>query len=521
MKKLKIHLLLIFSVFYFSCASNAQDETPVLTEDVQQEENPVLYEDLELPEEVEVFDLEEPEEETAKEELETKETVIPEQKEQEEAVQDEEGFFMSDPFETSVHIKPFDEDSALPEEKEKTEEPDSAENENKEVQVNQENTLDEDSGLEESSGKEIIEENNPETDVTETEQTYIEAPEQEEPSESEGESDTEVQEEPEEDLYPDFVKDEAVPSRSTTIKKNQYLDIKYPGTGWVYLGENEGTSLFAYFGRRLNTGGKETLFTLRARKEGKALLSFYKLDRLTGGYIEDWLEGSSAKEEHVEAPSYAEAVPPRPSRKITLAPEEAQENAVVESSKIEIEPYGTEETKAINRRVPPAPAKKEEAKPAAQKETSKSRSTEEDSGVVTVIQNTASQKDNAAKPGEKKEAKQKTENNLPAPAKQEIKEDTSSLTGDSILELAKKAYNDKKYEESLSYLEEFFKKSSARTDEGLFLQAKLYESSSQVRNIKKALDSYETIVNNYPESRHWNESYERMTYLKRFYFSIR
>ena len=48
------------------------------------------------------------------------------------------------------------------------------------------------------------------------------------------------------------------PSRSMTIKKNQYIDITYPGTGWIYLGQKDNKKDFTFFGRKL--GGKDTSF---------------------------------------------------------------------------------------------------------------------------------------------------------------------------------------------------------------------------------------------------------------------
>lgn len=79
----------------------------------------------------------------------------------------------------------------------------------------------------------------------------------------------------------------------------------------------------------------------------------------------------------------------------------------------------------------------------------------------------------------------------------------------------------KKYQETLAYLEDFFTKATTRVDEGLFLQGQTFESNSSVRNIKSALDTYETIVRRYPQSVNWAKANERITYLRKFYFNIR
>lgn len=73
-----------------------------------------------------------------------------------------------------------------------------------------------------------------------------------------------------------------------TMTSGQYLDISYPGSGWLYLGEEDGKQLFRYFGRKIGT--TDTSFTLRSRNEGTTLLHFSKTDTLTGDIIDDWLE---------------------------------------------------------------------------------------------------------------------------------------------------------------------------------------------------------------------------------------
>ena len=105
-----------------------------------------------------------------------------------------------------------------------------------------------------------------------------------------------------------------------TVKNNQYIEVNYPGSGWVYIGETEKTPLFSYFGRKLGT--ENTSFTLRSRKAGKTVLHFYKNDALTSRYIDDYLEvivqdESATPGTKSVAPSYAEIVPPKPERRIT------------------------------------------------------------------------------------------------------------------------------------------------------------------------------------------------------------
>ncbi len=577
MKIQKIAVLSLITFFLVSCASNAQASadaetvSEVQTEAEASQEND-SDEDLPLPEEVEIFE-ELPEENT--------DEISGTSEVQEEKLQDEEGFYLTNPYETFPHINPFEKtedkekedfaESFFTEEKpEVTVSPETTENiENTE---SSENTAEVSELTKPETYKEEAEhkgEHNPEEAALTTEAETVLLPESEEPSltdENENENaDEEEEEEP--------VQEELLPSRKALLSKNQFLDIVYPGTGWVYVGEKDEPPLLAYFGRKIyvsektqeeDDGAGSTLFTLRARAEGTARLNFYKIDRLTGEYIEDCLEvtvtDGTATTTHVTAPSYADVVPPRPNRTRKVIAQVQPENIIKESSEVEIEPYGVEETKAFTRRsLPQTETKKDssvkksetpetaasseqkhnEAAAASQPAHSQSASqsekkpkaaskTEDDSGVVTVIQDSTSSKREQPSEKQKKAPVQKAETQAreepllqktQEPSKKQ--EDQSSQSEDELLSLAQKSYDAKKYQEALDYLEKFFKKATAKIDEGLFIQAKVYESSSEVKDIKKALDTYETIVNNYPESIRWNESYERMTYLKRFYFSIR
>ena len=109
-----------------------------------------------------------------------------------------------------------------------------------------------------------------------------------------------------------------VPSRSVVMDNNQYLDIRYPGAGWVYLGEVTedgspiGTQNLTYFGRRRTS--EDTSFTMKSSKPGKTILHFYKQDVLTATFIDDYLEVTITEAIaqngfRVIAPSYESIVP--------------------------------------------------------------------------------------------------------------------------------------------------------------------------------------------------------------------
>lgn len=108
------------------------------------------------------------------------------------------------------------------------------------------------------------------------------------------------------------------PSRSVSMDNRQYLDIRYPGAGWIYLGEvtREGNSVGApsltYFGRRRTS--EDTSFTLRSTRPGTTILHFYKQDVLSATFIDDFLEVTISEEvaelgSRIVAPDYGSIVP--------------------------------------------------------------------------------------------------------------------------------------------------------------------------------------------------------------------
>ncbi len=310
-----------------------------------------------------------------------------------------------------------------------------------------------------------------------------------------------------------------IPSRSVTLKGGQYLDIVYPGTGWIYLGEMEGSSILRYEKREIGDG--DTFFTLQAKSAGIAVLHFYKSDVLAGSYIDDYLSvtvsGTSRNAEHITAPSYADIVPPRPSfTKSTVVAAAQQEKAAQASTSAQVTDLPKEQDDSF--------------KPAqiTYVQLEESTSTGEDDKAATVIQTSGSSSAPAASTGTAAPSTDKTastgtakKTGAKADDASSNKQDTSALSEEEVLALARTAYEAKDYALSLSYLEDFFDKATSVTDEGLYLKGRVLEAPSASRNIKAALSSYKEIVSNYPESDLWDDASKRISYIERIYFDIR
>ncbi len=310
-------------------------------------------------------------------------------------------------------------------------------------------------------------------------------------------------------------KPEPVPSRSMTIKNNQFLDVIYPGNGWIYLGEEGSGDHFIFQGRKLGKG--ETTFTLRSKEPGVALLRFYKNDILTGNYIDDYIQisitdKSATDASHVEAPSYAEVVPPKFDRTKAVEEKKASQAAAKPAES------APQKESAFQSADEGQKAASKETAQADKKEAAQESPSEK---VQTVIQTSGQ---------EKSESKQKTSvAGTSSPAAEEDKKESAldqNVSGGtdkakSLLERAQKAYDEKRYAEALDLVQQFFNTASEDFDAGLYLEGLILEAKSEVRNIKSAIGAYDTLIKNWPQSNYWRRANERSIYLKRFYIDIR
>ena len=268
------------------------------------------------------------------------------------------------------------------------------------------------------------------------------------------------------------------PSRSVTVKNSQYLDVIYPGSGWIYLGEKDANDLMRYYGRKVSPDGEETKFTLKATKSGSTVLHFYKNDALAGKFIEDYLAVSvsteTERDTHVRAPNYANYVP-KGQRGKNIPSEEAAPKA----------------TEAVTERPAQAESK---SSPKIVASSSTGTSIERSSGASSQIQ--------------EQRTTQQTQS-------------ARAASGD-LLKKAQQEYDAKQYAECLATIQEFYKNADeSKMDQALYLEARALEAPSPSRNIKSALHTYQTLVNRYPQSSLWEAANNRITYIQRMYIDIR
>ncbi len=300
-----------------------------------------------------------------------------------------------------------------------------------------------------------------------------------------------------------------IPSRTMSVKRNQYVDIVYPGSGWIYLGEADGAEHFSFHGRTLDD--EECTFTLRSKKSGNAILHFYKNDALTGNYIDDYIaieigEEIATDSSHVLAPSYALAVPKKFERDSETVSDDG--GGDLQDSDGGEKSVSDDDSGSKPKEDGPFSAEGEN-RPAERVQTviqDSQKNSQDNAGVTSVagVENSASAQEKASSsPAQNGESAQ------------------GSANAASLLEMAQKAYDEKRYADALSLLRRFFEAATSDFDAGLYLQGLVLEADSEVRDIKSAIASYDTVVKNFPQSTFWTRANERGIYLKRFYIDIR
>ena len=279
-------------------------------------------------------------------------------------------------------------------------------------------------------------------------------------------------------------------SRSVTLKKFEYLDITYPGTGWIYMGLTDNSKDLAYFGRKLGT--KDTKFSLQARAAGTKIVHFYRNDPLTGHYLDDYIEviiqpENGSNKTHIEAPEY----------KLPVQKKNEPVKQVKEESEVEEE-------------------KQEEVKETSTKQSSTdSKSQSQTTAASTANTTTASNSANTSATTAAATADTATATTTATTTA------ASTTNPSTLLQEAQLLYNEKEYAAALAKLNQFFEYSTDNRDEALYLKGQILEAKSDIRDIKGSIDAYTSLTKNYPASKYWDSANKRIIYLKRFYLEVR
>lgn len=279
-----------------------------------------------------------------------------------------------------------------------------------------------------------------------------------------------------------------IPSRSVSAKINQFIDIVYPGKGWIYLGEVKAVKPpVISFSKRVRDN-ENTLFSLQAKRAGTTLLHFYKQDPLAASYLDDYVEVNVLNERGTARDHIRLEAHPLPDA-TSVQPSENNENANGQSAQ--------------------AGSSGQNGTPSAANTASGAEAIAGGNGTASGINGSAAGAGTTGKGSQNKNAGE-TETAIEA-----------VLDADALFKKAQTAYNEKRYADALQALDEYFKIAEKNIDRALFLQGKIYESNSEFKNIRKALAVYEKLSAAFPESDLWESARKRVIYIKRFYLDIR
>ena len=302
--------------------------------------------------------------------------------------------------------------------------------------------------------------------------------------------------------------EEITPSRKVTLKKMEYLDITYPGQGWIYMGITDGSKDLTYFGRKLGT--ENTKFTLQARNAGKKIVHFYKNDALSGQYIDDYIEveilnQKGSNKTHIDAPEYKQPVPKKAKEKINKDQAKNDEEISMETSESSLVQTTSNSSNVSDSNS----VSSIENDSKIEKQTSAPKETKNEEGVL--------EQEEEGRGGERTSSSSSSSS-----SSIEKTEDKNSLTdSNTLLQEAQVLYNEKEYKLALEKINSFLDSATSKRDLGLYLQGQILEAKSEVQNIKAAIEAYSTLTKNYPASKRWDDANKRMIYLKRFYLEVR
>lgn len=295
------------------------------------------------------------------------------------------------------------------------------------------------------------------------------------------------------DEQTESAEEKIIPSRKVTLKRMEYLDISYPGRGWIYMGITDGSKDLSYFGRKLGTS--DTNFTFQAKTEGTKILHFTKNDTLQNEYIDDYIEVEILSEKgsnktHIKAPEFKQV------------------------SKKQIESADTKSTEVSANT----------ADNLQQTNTLSASSSENKPSETPIIETESEDQKNKVLP-ETNKAKEKdflvSDSNDDSVLDSSSIEEKENFDPKTLLKEAKLLYNEKEYSFALEKIERVLEQNDIVKDEALYLQGQCYEAKSEIQNIKKALNSYTLLVENFPASKYWDNANKRIIYLKRFYLEAR
>ena len=336
--------------------------------------------------------------------------------------------------------------------------------------------------------------------------------------------------------------EEIVFSRIVRATVGQIVEIPFRGTGWVYLGELTLRRGLFYNSRRLDPEGQSFIFT--AEEEGTYALKFYRQDFIRDYILNDYVQvivGESAKGgvgwfNPATDRGRVTAEPRWPS---TLDEAALLRGGARPASGAAAQPTPENKNGSSAAPSPALAANTESAQAQGTSALSQTASANRDSvsaqGTTapssTVLSNREStpaltQGADTAPPVMVSPVVTPPSITSPvtAPEKQSTEtpkiEKQEKLPPEEILKKAQDTFNEGNTAAAITLLDQYMEYYPNGSDEVYWLYGQLYEANTPSRNILLSLDYYRRLVNEYPQSRRFNDARRRISYLERFYINI-
>ncbi|MDR2943137.1 MAG: hypothetical protein LBV17_11160 [Treponema sp.] len=318
--------------------------------------------------------------------------------------------------------------------------------------------------------------------------------------------------------------EEIVFSRTVRATAGQIVEIPFRGTGWVYLGELASRRGIVYNSRRLDPEGQSFIFT--AETAGTYALKFYRQDFIRDYILNDYVQVIVGEPPNAGGAGWFN--PPVDRGRVTAeprwpsAPDESailrggqaganssaeKKNGSSQSSANAQGASNAPSTASVVVIVPPvqgtgiAPSVEEtvitpQAMPQTQPQTASQ----------------AQQQTATPQTGTPEIPQSGTE--MPSVEKQE------KLPPEEILKKAQDSFNEGNTSAAIALLDQYTEYYPNGSDELYWLYGQFYEANTPNRNILLSLDYYRRLINEYPQSRRYNDARRRTAYLERFYVNI-
>jgi len=292
--------------------------------------------------------------------------------------------------------------------------------------------------------------------------------------------------------------EEIVFSRIVRAMVGQYVEIPFRGNNWSYLENTAYRRGIVYDSRRNDSEG--VIFIFKAEEAGTYTLKFYRRDYIRDYILNDYVQVivSESPDKNGNAGWFN---PPADRVRVTAEPRwpsALDESAVLRG--------GAKPASQLS----PSQAAPQTA-PQATPQTAPAASMPPQVVVITPGTGAPSQSPQTGTP----QAAPQTPPVTDTPdVKQEI------LPPEEILKRAQDAFNGGKAAEAIALLDQYMEFYPGGDDELYWLYGQFYEANTPSRNILLSLDYYRRLVNEYPQSRRYNDAKRRISYLERFYVNI-